>query len=215
MTTRRRLDALARAQGAIINEVRSSVAAGAVPDAAELERRLRAAAAEARTGADPAQTEAIDRSERSAKAQLEQVLGVHRARQRLAAAPAPPPPAPAPPRPSLRAALRTRPTITGNMELKRVESGEGRALGWEAVAGIASWEVRFSERPRPGSDYELLETLTLPAEATEVELPLGDKPFRVNLLGRTRDGRPRSRALVSGLTRESWNTRWERRATSS
>jgi hypothetical protein len=37
----------------------------------------------------------------------------------------------------------------------------------------------------------------------------------VHLLGRSRDGRLLRRALISALTQESWNDRWERRASAS
>jgi hypothetical protein len=35
------------------------------------------------------------------------------------------------------------------------------------------------------------------------------------VIGRSRDGRPVRRALVSALTRETWTERWQRRATAS
>jgi hypothetical protein len=37
----------------------------------------------------------------------------------------------------------------------------------------------------------------------------------VHVLGRDRGGRLVRRAIVSGLTRESWADRWERRASAS
>jgi hypothetical protein len=48
-----------------------------------------------------------------------------------------------------------------------------------------------------------------------LELPLGDTPFRVHLLGRDRGGRLVRRAIVSALTRDGWNDRWERKASAS
>jgi hypothetical protein len=209
------LDGVKRAQAAIINEVRAQVAAGREPDVAEVEARLRAPGNHARSTASEEQAAAIDGAERVAVERFRGVMGVHRARERLAREPAPAPPPPVTPRPSLRTALRTRPTITGNLDVRRAESADTLILTWEAPAGVGDWEVRFSERPSPRTDYAVIETLTLPAEATRVEVPLGEKPFRVTILGRGRDGRPRCRALISGLTKGSWNERWERRATAS
>jgi len=80
---------------------------------------------------------------------------------------------------------------------------------------VTEWEVRISERATGARDYAVRETATLPATATTIELPLGDAPLRVHLLGRGRGGRLVRRAIVSGLTRESWEERWERRATAS
>jgi hypothetical protein len=140
------------------------------------------------------------------------VITVHRARALMAREPAAPPAAAAPPR---RAVLRTRPTISGNMEVRRHADGETVILSWDAVPAVTSWEVRFSERPDARADYVVRETLTLPAAATTVELPLGEHPLRVHLLGRGRGGRLIRRALISALTRESWNERWQRRASAS
>jgi hypothetical protein len=75
--------------------------------------------------------------------------------------------------------------------------------------------VRFSERPDARADYEVRETLTLAPDATTVDLPLGDNPLRVHLLGRSRDGRLLRRAVISALTRSGWGERWERRASAS
>jgi hypothetical protein len=47
---------------------------------------------------------------------------------------------------------------------------------------------------------------------TGVELPLGDVLLHVNIIGRGRGGRLQRRALISGLTRENWRERWQRRA---
>ena len=51
--------------------------------------------------------------------------------------------------------------------------------------------------------------------AAFVELELGDTPSRVHLLGRGRDGRLVRRAIISALTREGWDERWQRRASAS
>jgi hypothetical protein len=184
----------------IIAEARAAVAGRREPDQRALESRIRAA------GGDGA-------AEKRALQQLERVLSVHRARtlvSRDPVAPALPPTAP-----SLRAALRTRPTISANMEVRQQRDGERFVLAWETTPAIAGWEVRFSERPDARGDYEVRETLTLPPDTTTVEVPLGDKPFRVHLLGRSRDGRLLRRAVISALTREAWGERWDRRASAS
>jgi hypothetical protein len=75
--------------------------------------------------------------------------------------------------------------------------------------------VRISERPDVRSDYAVRETRTLAGNVTRMELPLGELPLRVHILGRTRDGRLLRRAVISGLTREGWRDRWQRRASAS
>ena len=184
----------------IIAEARAAVAARREPDRRALESRIRAAGGDAT-------------AEQRALQQLERVLSVHRARSlvgREPVAPAPPPAAP-----SLRAALRTRPTISANMEVRQQRDGERFLLAWETTPAIAGWEVRFSERPDARADYEVRDSLMLPPETTTVEVPLGDKPLRVHLLGRSRDGRLLRRAVISALTRGAWGERWERRASAS
>ncbi len=101
------------------------------------------------------------------------------------------------------------------MEVRQQRDGERFLLQWETTPAIAGWEVRFSERPDARGDYEVRDTLTLPAQTTSVELPLGDNPLRVHLLGRSRDGRLLRRAVISALTRADWGARWERRASAS
>jgi len=177
---------------AIIDEARALVAAGGSPDWKELRDRIRA------LGGD----------QRDALRRLERIGAVHRAR----AAVAPARPAPAARVASRRPLLKTRPTVTGNMDVRR---GEGTALAWTREPKVAAWEARISERPDPRSDYEVRETAELPADATSLELPLGDTPLRVHLLGRDRGGRLVRRAIVSGLTRETWAERWQRRASAS
>jgi hypothetical protein len=176
---------------AIIEEARAAVAAGRAPDWKALRDRLRA------LGGD--QREALRR--------LERVGAVHRARTSVAAAPEP---AAAPPaRPAL---LRSRATITGNQVVRR---GEGTTLTWAREPKVTAWELRISERTDPRGDYEVRETGELAGDATGVELPLGDAPLRVHLLGRDRGGRLVRRAIVSGLTRDTWRDRWQRRASAS
>jgi hypothetical protein len=177
---------------AIIDEARALVAAGATPDWKGLRDRIRA------LGGD--QREALRR--------LERVGAVQRARSTVAK-PAREPAAPAVARPAL---LKTRPTITGNMDVRR---GEGATLTWSRESKVTAWEIRLSERPDPRSDYEVRESGELPGDATSVELPLGDVPLRVHLLGRDRGGRLVRRAIVSGLTRATWGERWQRRASAS
>jgi hypothetical protein len=194
------MDDVSREYAAIIAEARAAVAAREEPVAQALEARIRAAGGDAK-------------AEQRALQQLERVLSVHRSRALLTRQPTAPP-AP-PPTPSLRAALRTRPTINANMEVRQQRDGERFLLAWETTPAIAGWEVRFSERPDARGEYEARGSLKLPADATTVELPLGDKPLRVHLLGRSRDGRLLRRAVISALTREAWNERWERRASAS
>lgn len=210
------LDALTRAVTAIVNEARAHVAAGREPNAAALEARVRAAAQRERPGQDDEQAAAIDRAERAGLKQLERVVAVQRARAALTREPPQRPAAAAPTLPRRRGALRTRPTITGNMDVRKREEAGAVTISWDAVPAVASWEVRFSEQPaRSRGDYVVRETVTLPDGTTAVELPLGERPLRVNLLGRGRDGRLVRRAMISALTRESWSERWERRATAS
>jgi len=179
----------------VLAEARAAVAAGRAPD----ERALRA-----RLGGDA-----------EALARLERVLAVHRARGRVER-PVPgtgPGPSETRPVPGTGTRLRrTRPTVNANMDVRRRGLD---ALEWDAVAAVAGWEVRVSERPDVRTDYEVLETRTLPADVTRIELPLGELPLRVHILGRTRDGRLLRRAVISGLTRDGWNDRWQRRASAS
>jgi hypothetical protein len=118
----------------------------------------------------------------------------------------------APERTLLRTALRTKPTINANMELRREPEF---ALVWDAVPSIVAWEVRISERPDVRADYVVRESRQLEPGVTRIELPLAEQPLRVHVLGRARDGRLVRRAVVSGLTRDGWNDRWQRRASAS
>jgi hypothetical protein len=183
----------------ILDDARSDIAAGRDPDVQALEARIR----EAGGGAKALQ-------------QLQRVLTVHRARARLVTPLAPPAAAPAvPARPRGRTAFRAQPTITGNMEVHRARSGDGIVLSWDAAAAVTGWEVRFSERADARSEYVVRDTLTLPGNATKVELTLGELPQRVHLLGRANDGRLVRRAIVSALTQDNWDDRWQRRASAS
>ncbi len=192
-------ESLDRELASILGAARADIAAGRDPDEEALVARIRKAG-----GGD------------QALRQLERVLTVQRARARLAAPPAPPAgPAAAPVRPRGRTTFRAQPTITGNMEVRRARADDAGVLSWDAAAAVTGWEVRFSERADARSEYVVRDTLTLPGAATSVELTLGDLPQRVHLLGRASDGRLVRRAIVSALTRENWDDRWQRRASAS
>jgi hypothetical protein len=178
----------------ILSEARRAVAQGGSPDWTGLRDRIRRLG----LGAD---------DQREALRRLERVGAVQRARATVRPVARAPEAAPALARPL----LRTKPTITGNMEVRR----DGEALAWSAERGVTSWELRISERPDPRGDYEVRESGELPGETTRIELPLGDVPLRVHLLGRDRGGRLVRRAILSGVTRETWADRWQRRATAS
>jgi len=181
----------------IIGEARAVVAAGGDPDWKGYRDRIRAL----KLGRN---------AQRDALAQLERVGAVHRARATVRPKPKP---APAAPAPSLRSTLlRTKVTVSGNMDVTRGDPG---TLRWRREPAVVAWELRISARPDPRGDYELRESGELPGEATSVELPLGDAPLRVHLLGRDRAGRLVRRTILSGVTRETWSDRWQRRATAS
>jgi hypothetical protein len=184
----------------VIREARALVASGGTPDWKSLRDRIRALD----LGAG---------GERDALRQLERVGAVHRARAsvRPAAAPAPAAPEPAPPSSLRSALLRTRPTITGNMDVRR----DGDSLAWRQERAVTAWELRISAKPDPRGDYVLQEEGELPGETTRIDLPLGETPLRVHLLGRDRAGRLVRRTILSGVTRETWADRWQRRATAS
>jgi hypothetical protein len=169
---------------AILSEARAAVAAGRDPDWKSLRDRLRAAGLGAK-------------ELKEAMARLERIGAVQRARR--SAAPPPPTPAPAP-KPAL---LRTKPTITGNMDVRRARE---HVLAWTPLPAVESWEVRISERPDLRSDYAVREERSLPGAVSELELSLGDTPTRVHLLGRSRSGKLVQRATVSGLTSHSCAT---------
>lgn len=181
----------------ILGQARAGIAAGRTPNWQVLEARIKAV-----TPADPA-------LEDRALKQLKTLTSLARARARIT----PPPPTAAPTRrPS---ALRERPTITGNMEVRRETEGEAFVLRWDAAPGVLEWRVRLSERSDPRGGYVVREERELPAGATSVEVPLGVKALRVHLLGRGRGGKLVRRAVMSTLTPESWGERWQRRASAA
>jgi hypothetical protein len=92
---------------------------------------------------------------------------------------------------------------------------DGDALAWRPERVVTSWELRISVRPDPRGDYEVRESGELPGETTRIEVPLGDDPLRIHLLGRDRGGRLVRRTILSGITRETWGERWQRKASAS
>jgi hypothetical protein len=182
----------------IIDEARKRVASGGKLNAGAFEARIRAA------GGD---------TERALQ-QLARIASVQRARALIAG---PPAHEPEPAREPLRRplALRTKPTITGNMDVRRERSGDSFVLAWAAEPKVVAWDVRLSERPDVRGDYVVREERSLSGPETSLELQLGDTPLRVHLLGRGRDGRLVRRAIISALTREGWGERWQRRASAS
>ena len=182
----------------IIDEARKRVASGGKLDPTAFEARIRAA------GGD---------TDRALK-QLARIVSVQRARTLIDGPPLrEPAPSPEPARRPL--ALRTKPTITGNMEVRRERRGDTFVLAWTAEAKVVAWDIRLSERPDVRGEYIVREERTLPGPETTLELELGDVPSRVHLLGRGRDGRLVRRAIISALTREGWDERWQRRASAS
>ena len=171
----------------IIADARRLVARGATPNESAFERRIRAVGGE---------------REEEALRQLAGVVAVHRARARFAE-PAAPAPAPRPVR-----VLRTRPTISGSLDVRRERE---YVLAWAFDRDVGSWEVRIAERPDVRSDYVVRDERELAGDVTELELPLGDTPMRVHVVGRGRGGRLVRRAILTGVTRETWNDRWQRR----
>jgi hypothetical protein len=180
---------------AIINDARAAIADGREPDAQALEARVRAV-----EGSAPAEKKALQ--------QLERVLSIHRARGALARKPAQPAVAPV-------RRLRARPTITGNMDVRRERNGDSFVLAWDGAAGVVKWEVRISERLDARQDYAVRATFNLPATETTVEVELNEGSLRVHVLGRGRDERLIRRAVMSALTRDNWSDRWQRRASAS
>jgi hypothetical protein len=203
------IEALTRACRALIDETRAQVAAGKDPDS-QPGPRLRALIDRARREM-PDELAAIDLVERRALEQLERVLSIRRARALVAR----PPERPAEAATSRRPLLRMRPTITGNMDVRRETSDDRFMLAWDAAAAVTGWEVRFSERESARGAYLVRETLMLPASQTTVEVPLAEHAMQVHVLGRGRGGRLLRRAVISALSRDGWNERWQRRASAS
>jgi len=181
---------------AILDETRSQIARGVEPDASALEARIRAV---------PTQD-----AERALE-QLNRLLAVDRARRSIHAAPPKPPAAVV--RPARRTGYKAKPTIAANMTVSAKATGDTVTLEWQSAPGVAAWEARLSERPDARSGYVERETRDL--EGTSLELTLTDSPKRIHLLGRNSAGRLVRRAVISGLTAENWDQRWQQRASAS
>jgi len=114
----------------IIDEARQRVASGKQLDAEAYAARIRA------SGGD---------TDRALK-QLARIVSVQRARTLVDRPPLrEPAPTPEPLRPQL--ALRAKPTITGNMDVRRERRGEAFVLAWTAEPKVVAWDIRLSERP--------------------------------------------------------------------
>ena len=175
----------------ILSEARAAVASGRAPNVEGMRVRIAAVASSTDAQAD-------------ALAQLDRIVAVQRAKARLAREPAPR---------TFRApvVLKTMPTVTGSLDVRR---GQGDRLEWPADPKVDEWEVRISERPNARADYKEISSAVLAARETSIELPLGENALRVSVVGRVR-GKVQRRALVSGLTRDGWRAKWTRRASAS
>jgi hypothetical protein len=122
-----------------------------------------------------------------ALARLDSVLAVYRARTRLAQTVSD--------TKQTRSPLRTRVFVSGDLGVRR---GDDHVIEWEPDATVQRWEVRIRTESR-----ELHEP--------RAELILTDQPIRVNIVGRSRTGKVVRRGVLSGLTRDNWNDRWQRR----
>jgi hypothetical protein len=182
--------------GDIVDEARAAVAAGRAPDWNHLARRIHEA------GLD-------DAAEQRALAQLARVETVARARASVARTPEPPPRRPV--RPRGTTPVSARPTLSGTIEVRRERQGDEYVLAWPADPSVFAWDVRVGVRADARSAYVDRESVSLPEGATSVPVPVGDGALRVHVLGRGRGGRLVRRALVTGLTRENWDVRWQRR----
>jgi hypothetical protein len=180
----------------LVDEARAALAAGKPVDRDAVAARIRAAAPPGEAG--------------HAIAQLDRVLAVARARARLARELVP-----APSTRRLRAAIRTKPMLTANMEVRRHMNGAAYVLAWDADPSVTDWELRIAERIDARSDYIAGEARTLPVGATSVEIPLGERALRIHLLGRGRGGKLLRRAVIAGLSRENWSTPWQKRASAA
>jgi hypothetical protein len=101
------------------------------------------------------------------------------------------------------------------MDVRRSGDADTPTLNWDKAAGVTSWDVRVSRRPSARAAYAAEDERSLPASETTVALELQELPIRVHLLGRGSGGQLLQRALISGLTRDNWTERWQRRATAS
>jgi hypothetical protein len=141
----------------------------------------------------------VEAAEERARASLRSIVAG------AAAAAAPPPPPPV-----RRLALQPAPTFGGNVPLRKRRTPEGVVVEWSPAPNVVAWVLRVSARPDPRGDYEELEEVTLPGEATSFEVELDDRPRRIQLLGNARNGRTVQRATVSALTRGNSGAQWKR-----
>jgi hypothetical protein len=141
----------------------------------------------------------VEAAQERALASLRSIVGA------AAAAAAPPPPPPV-----RRLALQPAPTFVGNVPLRKRRTPEGVVLEWSRTPNVVAWVVRVSVRPDPRRDYEELDEVTLPGEATSFELVLDELPRRIQLLGNAPSGRTTQRATVSALTRGNSGAQWKR-----
>jgi hypothetical protein len=212
-------DPLERALAAVVADARAQVRAGRAPDRKMLDARVRGAAERRR--AELVSQEALEdarRAERAALQQLERLTAVHRAFRRVAQPIAAPPPSSGPTgsgAPRRFGGFKVKPTVSGTLDVRKASEDGGVVLRWDPVPAVKSWEVRFARKADARSDWAPEEPVVLAPGATHVVLPLDDRPLRVSIVGQARDGRPVRRLLVSQLTAENWEDRWERRATAS
>src|SRR5215216_5956640 len=123
---------LETALAAILAEARAQVAAGREPNVAGLEARIATAVRRARAAGDDGA--AVEELAAGARREGGAIVSVARARARLTRElPPEPKPRSLPGRPI---ALRTRPTITGTLDVRRAE-GEGYKLVWDAVPAVS------------------------------------------------------------------------------
>jgi hypothetical protein len=124
-----------------------------------------------------------------ALARLDSVLAVHRARARLAQKVSDTKVS------DTRSPLRTRVFASGDLAVRR---GDEHVIEWASDPAVHRWEIRVRSESRELSE-------------PRAELVLTDRPVRVNIVGRSRTGKVVRRAVLSGLTRDNWNDRWQRR----
>ena len=121
-----------------------------------------------------------------ALARLDSVVAVYRARTRLAQTTKVS---------DTTSPLRTRVFVSGDLSVRR---SDGHVIEWESDPAVQRWEIRIRSESRELSE-------------PRADLSLTDQPVRVNIVGRSRTGKVVRRAVLSGLTRENWNDRWQRR----
>ena len=101
--------------------------------------------------------------------------------------------------------------LTANMDVRRAVRDSEHVLEWDAVPGVQTWEVRVAERRNVRDDYTAAAGQELAAETTTLVVPESSGTLRIHILGRGRDGRLVRRAVISGLSRENWDEKWQKR----